>query len=280
MVIDFHAHLFPDEIADRAIQKLTALNHLQAFSDGTAAGLRASMRAAGVDLTVVLPVATTPQQVPHINDSAARLNQAGEGLFSFGCIHPDFSDWKQELDRIAALGLKGVKLHPAFQDTDLDDPRYLRILERAGALGLVAVTHTGMDVGMPGLARCTPQMARNALRQVGPVRLVLAHMGGWRCWEEAEELLTDTAAYLDTSFSLGRLTPLNPDVPPKVPLELLDQTRFLRMAEQFGAGRILFGSDSPWGSPAADLAWLRGLPMTEEVRTAILGENARRLLDE
>lgn len=280
MVIDFHAHLFPDEIADRAIQKLTALNHLQAFSDGTAAGLRASMRAAGVDLTVVLPVATTPQQVPHINDSAARLNQAGEGLFSFGCIHPDFSDWKQELDRIAALGLKGVKLHPAFQDTDLDDPRYLRILERAGALGLVAVTHTGMDVGMPGLARCTPQMARNALRQVGPVRLVLAHMGGWRCWEEAEELLADTAAYLDTSFSLGRLTPLNSDVPPKVPLELLDQTRFLRMAEQFGAGRILFGSDSPWGSPAADLAWLRGLPMTEEVRTAILGENARRLLDE
>lgn len=86
MVIDFHAHLFPDEIADRAIQKLTALNHLQAFSDGTAAGLRASMRAAGVDLTVVLPVATTPQQVPHINDSAARLNQAGRGSSPLGAF--------------------------------------------------------------------------------------------------------------------------------------------------------------------------------------------------
>ena len=105
-------------------------------------------------------------------------------MFSFGCIHPDYEDWKQELDRLAAANMRGVKIHPAYQQTDLDDPKYLRILERAGALGLIVVTHAGYDIGFPGCACCTPEKARSALRQVGPVKLVLAHMGGWRCWEQ------------------------------------------------------------------------------------------------
>ena len=46
--------------------------------------------------------------------------------FSFACIHPDYADWKQELDRIAARNMRGIKLHPAYQQTDLDDPKYLR----------------------------------------------------------------------------------------------------------------------------------------------------------
>ena len=98
-------------------------------------------------------------------------------MFSFGCIHPDYEDWKQELDRLAAANMRGVKIHPAYQKIDLDDPKYLRILERAGALGLIVVMHAGYDIGFPGYACCTPEKARSALRQVGPVKLVLALLG-------------------------------------------------------------------------------------------------------
>ena len=50
-------------------------------------------------------------------------------------------------------------------------------------------------------------MVRSALDQVGPMTLILAHMGGWRNWDQVEELLPDTSVYLDTSYSLGDLAP-------------------------------------------------------------------------
>ena len=131
MIIDIHTHTFPDRIAAPTLEKLQSLSHTLPFTDGTVDGLRASMEAAGVDRSLVLPVATSARQVVHVNDASARINdQAGEtGIYSFGCMHPDFDDWRGELGRIAALGMKGVKLHPVYQEVDLDDIRYLRILD-------------------------------------------------------------------------------------------------------------------------------------------------------
>lgn len=197
-------------------------------------------------------------------------------MFSFGCIHPDYEDWKQELDRLAAANMRGVKIHPAYQKIDLDDPKYLRILERAGALGLIVVMHAGYDIGFPGCACCTPEKARSALRQVGPVKLVLAHMGGWRCWEQVQELLADTSALLDTSFSLGSLTPRDEALP--LDRQMLSDETFVSLVRAFGAERILFGSDCHWGSPQNDLQHIRRLPLSGEEKAAILGGNAKRLL--
>ena len=206
MIIDMHTHTFPPKIAASTLEKLSAASHTRPFTDGTGEGLRASMAQAGVDVSVVLPVATAPRQVEHINDSAARVNEEfpETGVFSFGCMHPDFENWKDELARIDRLGLKGIKLHPVYQDVDFDDPRYLRLLCRAGELGLTVVTHAGLDVGFPGTVRCSPEMVRRAVSQVGPVKLVLAHMGGWRCWDSVRELLPETGPISTPAFPWGR----------------------------------------------------------------------------
>ncbi len=280
MIVDIHTHTFPDKIAPSTIEKLASMSHTRPYSDGTNAGLARSMAAAGVDRSVVLPVATNPEKVCSINDSAARMNQnySRSGIFSLGCIHPDFPDWKQELARIAALGLRGIKLHPVYQDVDLDDLRYLRILDRCGELGLVVLAHAGQDVGIPGKVRCSPELVLRALRQVGSIRIILAHMGGWRDWDQVEALLTGTDAYLDTSFSLGSLTPLGDGYYGPSDLGMMEEAQFLRMVQSFGAAHILFGSDSPWGGQAQDLARLRSLPLTAEELEAILGGNAQTLL--
>ena len=280
MIIDFHTHTFPDEVAPGAIAKLAAACHARPFTDGTLDALAASMAAAGVDRSIILPVATSPRQVPHINEAAARLNEArrAQGLFSFGCIHPDCPDWAPLLDEVQALGLRGIKIHPVYQRTDLDDPRYLRILERAGALGLVVVTHTGRDIGFPREEYCLPAKALRALRQVGPVKLVLSHMGGWRTWEDALELLSDTGVYVDTSASTGAIVPLDDGHYAPEELPLLGPEAFLGLVRAFGPHRVLFGTDSPWGGQREDLAWLRALPLRPEELEAILGGNALRLL--
>ena len=281
MIIDIHTHTFPDKIAAATLDKLKHLSHTIPFTDGTAAGLAASMARAGVDRSVVMPVATSPRQVPHVNDASARMNELGAqtGVLSFGCMHPDFDGWKEELARVRDLGLKGIKLHPQYQDTDFDDPRYLRILDRCGELGLVVLTHAGLDIGMPGKDNCSPEMVLRALRQTGPVKLVLAHMGGWRQWDRVEALLPGTGVYLDTSFSLGEITPLDDGHYRPGDLPLLDEAAFLRMVRRFGPDRILFGTDSPWDDQESALARLRALPLEKSELDAILGGNARKLLE-
>lgn len=280
MTIDFHTHTFPPRIAASTLQKLSAASHTRPFTDGTTDGLRASMDEAGVDLSVILPVATAPRQVEHINDSSAAIseNSRETGLFSFGCMHPDYEGWHSELARIKELGLKGIKLHPVYQGVDFDDPRTLRILDRAGELGLIVVTHAGLDVGFPGVVRCSPEMVRSAVRQVGPMKLVLAHMGGWRCWDKVLELLPELPVFIDTSFSTGKMTPVD-DHYSQDELLLLDSERFMALVRAFGPHRVLFGSDSPWSSQHESLQWLREQPLAPDELEAILGGNGKKLLN-
>ena len=259
MVIDIHTHTFPDKLAAPTIRKLQGACHTRAFTDATNAGLAASMAQAGIDCSVVLPVATNPHQVAHVNESAAQINARGRGtgIYSFGCIHPDCPDPRGELARIAALGLKGSKL---------------------GELGLVVLTHAGIDIGIPAPTYCDPEMVLRALEQVGPVTLILAHMGGWRQWDQVEALLPQSSVLLDTAFSYGDLTPLEGHPFSEDQLHMMEQEQFVRFVRKFGAQRLLFGTDSPWGDQSADVASIRALPLSPEERDAILGGNAQRLL--
>ena len=128
---------------------------------------------------------------------------------------------------------------------DIDDIRYLRILDRTAELGLFVLAHAGNDPGFPGVVNCSPAQILRAVRQIPGITFIAAHMGGWKNWE-------------DTS--------------------LLGEERFLQMVELFGAKRVLFGTDSPWSSQKTSLAWIQALPLEQEKKEAILGGNARKLL--
>ena len=289
MVIDIHTHTFPEKIAAKTVSALAAAAHLDPFTDATNPGLLSSMEQAGVDLSVVLPVATSPRQVEKVNDASAALNrQYGlpaakeEGrkgaLLSFGCMHPDHEDALQELVRMKELGLVGVKLHPAYQGVDLDDIRYLRIMEKAAELGMVVISHMGLDIGIPGAVHCTPRMCRHAQQEIGPFPFIAAHMGGWRNWEEVPEALADTEVYLDTAFSLGRYASNGDGYWSESDTQMLSAEQFMKIKEVFGAGRLLFGSDSPWGGQAESIRLLKELPLSEQELGQILGGNAAELL--
>lgn len=281
MIIDVHTHTFPERIAAAAVEKLQAASHTRAFTDGTQAALRASMARAGIDVSISLPVATAARQVPSINDAAIRMHQAWRetGVDSLGGMHPDFDGWEAELERLGAAGIRGVKLHPPYQQVDFDDERYLRILRKAAALGLPVLIHAGKDVGLPGALQATPDKVRRALDAAPDVTLILAHMGGWRCWEDAEKLLTGYPAYLDASFALGAMTPCGDGFYKTArDTAMLTDAGFMQLVRAFGAERVLFGSDCPWMDQRDYLARVTALPLTDEERAAILGGNAEKLL--
>ena len=277
MIIDFHAHVFPDELAPRAMARLQSTSHHACYTDGTADGLRKSMQQAGIDYSVVLPVVTNPEKAKRINDISI-ANKENNGLIYFGGIHPNTEYWYEELGRLAAAGVKGFKIHPVSQGVDIDDIRYLRILERAAELGLIVVMHAGDDPSFPGHARSNPEKTRNALLQVPNVTFVAAHMGGEWNWDRVEDQLADTCTYLDTSNSLGRREKID-NYHPDSHFELMNEEEFCHLVKVFGKERILFAADSPWGNQVTYVKQVAALPLDPETFDHIFYKNACRLLN-
>ena len=267
MMIDFHTHIFPDRIAPRTIEVLSAASNNSAHTDGTASGLASSMAEAGIDLSINQPVMTSPLQVHKVNESLYRNREAHKecGILSFAGIHPDLENFAEELRLCRDRGFAGIKLHPAYQRCDLDDPRFLRIIDCACSLGLIVLTHAGIDIGIPGHNYASVAMSLRVIEQVHPDKFVLAHMGGWDTWEDVSLYLAGAPVYFDTAFSIGRYG--------------MQPEQFFSLCRKHGTDRILFATDSPWSGQRSYVDTVGGLPFTKEERQAIFSENALRLLD-
>lgn len=261
MLIDFHTHCFPEAIAEKAIEKLSyASGGLQPYTNGTVEGLRSAMRAGGVDISVVLSIATNAHQQKKVNDFAAFINNERD-IFAFGSVFPGSEDSLEELERIKALGLKGVKLHPDYQGFQVDDPRWKPLYRKISSLGLITVFHAGFDYGFPPPYGGTPEKMATALSWFdSPV--VAAHWGGVSCSEAVLRHLCGKEIYLDISFGYSML--------PKYYAE--------KILETHGADKLLFGTDTPWHTAAMEQRLLNSLSICETDREAIYGGNAKKLL--
>lgn len=281
MIIDFHTHTFPENLAGRAISKLAASSRARNYLDGTAGALRASMEEAGVDYSVLLPVVTRTGQQEDINRNAIEVNRHSKetGLISFGGIHPENEDYREILRGLSENGVKGVKIHPVFQRVAIDDIRYLRIIECASENDMIVITHAGYDIGFPGEDFSSVRRIEKVLDIVKPRKMVLAHMGGWDCWEEVEERIVGRDVWLDTAFSLLPIEPAPGTVRGPEENPPLTGEQFLRMVRRHGADRILFGTDSPWSGQKESLSHLKGLSIPNEDLDKILGGNACELLN-
>ncbi len=280
MIIDFHTHTFPKKVSAGVVEKLAEASLSAHFTDGSAEDLAASMQRAGVDWSVNLPVMTYAGQVEKVNSSlmARQEELRRQGIITFGGIHPDYENYRRELKRLKDAGIPGIKVHPAYQGIDFDDPRYLRILDCASELGLAVVAHAGIDIGLHDHNYCSVPQILRVLREVRPARLVLAHMGGWACWDEVERDLAGAPVWLDTSFSIGPVTPLpGAERPPFRTMNLSDGD-FTRLARKHGTDRVLFATDSPWEDQADYIGRLERTPLTDAEKSAIFGDNAARLL--
>lgn len=275
MIIDFHTHLFPGNLAKKALDQL--VKNLRAYepesdpeapyTDATAAGLIASERAAGIDLSVVMPIATSTRPSETLNNFAAEIDKI-PGLRSFGSVHPKSPDALSELDRVCKMGLRGIKLHPEYQECYADSDETAAVVRHAAKLGLWVLFHAGTDVGMPPPVHGTPSRFARLRRAVPEANIILAHMGAFRLWEQAEREYRGLGFYVDTSFSLD-------DRPG-------DWESFARLIRILGTDHVLFGTDSPWADQTKSLrmtrSFLRGHGFTGDETSAILGGNAKRIL--
>ena len=259
-IIDFHAHIFPDAIAERALPQMAASGGITPVLDGKAASLIASMDAAGIDSAVIANIATKPTQFDSILAWSRTI--ASKRLIPFASVHPDDPELKEHVAAVAAAGFKGIKLHPYFQRFALDEPRLEPLYEAVDKAGLVLLVHCGFDIGFPRTRICDPARVRAVADNWPKLQLVAAHMGGWMDWDETERCI------------LGR--PIVMDV--AAIFDYLDADRIRRILLAHSPKHLVFGSDSPWFDQGKSLAHLRQLHLPVELEQAILYDNAARLL--
>ncbi len=280
MIIDFHTHTFPDAIAKKVIHDLSFKSNTKAFTDGTLSALLTSMQSSGIDYSVSLPVMTSPGQVEKINHSMIENKEAlfKQGIIAFGGMHPDYEDYKTELKYLQENGIPGIKLHPAYQNVDLDDIRMLRIIESASELGLIILIHAGIDIGLYDHNYSSVSHILKVIKDVQPEKFVLAHMGNWGCFDEVESDLAGAPVYLDTAFAIGAITP-NPQSKVKPILTSnLSNEQFTRIVRKHGTNKILFATDSPWEDQKDYIRRIKAMSLTDTEKNQILGENACKLL--
>ena len=249
MIIDAHAHIFPDRIASRAADGISSFYDIPVRFDGSVGQLLEINRRAGVDRAIVQSVATVPEQVHNINSFISEQVK----------LHPDFPDIAGETERIISLGLRGIKLHSDFQKFNIDDPKAFPIYEAAeGRLPIL------FHCGDARYDYSSPKRLYNVMKRFPKLTIIGAHLSGWTKWDEAAELFTGGVIYADLSSSLYALTP----------------EHAAELIRKIGTKRVMFGTDYPMWGADDELERFYRLPLTEEEREDILCRNALRLLGE
>jgi uncharacterized protein len=159
------------------------------------------------------------------NDAVLAAAEASEGRLAPFCRVDPHADPAGELERCLAAGARGVKLHPRAERFDLRHPGVAAVLAVATERRLPVIVHSGLGI---------PSLGRDALtlgERYPEAPLVLAHVGVtdlawiWRRLDDHPHLFFDTAWW-------------NP----------ADHLALFALAPP---GRILLGSDAPYGTPAA-----------------------------
>ncbi len=259
MIIDLHTHAFPDALAARAIARLE-VEDCKANHDGTVSGLLRSMDAAGIERSVICSIATKPGQFEPILKWS--LSVASERLVPFASIHPADPDIVAHVRAVKDSGLKGLKIHPYYQDFDLTEDALNPFYEEVTAAGLIVIAHTGFDMAFPRDRRASPEKTLAVITRFPELRFVATHLGGWQDWAAVERFLIGKPVMMDLSLAL----------------EYLPEEVARRMILRHSANHLLFGSDSPWGEPSEALQLLRALKLDEGLMRKILAENAVQML--
>lgn len=259
-VFDVHVHLHKGEESRAAYLKST--ERLGAQLGGFAAMWFGGANQAQAGNPRAVRIANDT----HLKNAKNTANNA-PGMIPVVTVHPyDGAAAIRELERVAALGAKILKIHPHTQRFDAADPRVLALVKRAGALKMIVLMDNASIV--PGDCE---KLFNLALAAPG-TRFIFAHAGAlnFRFWNILPLARTADGLFAENIyFDISGTSVLAADSP-------LEE-EFVWTLRGIGIDYILFGSDYPQMSVAASLEALDKLGLTEEEKRKIRYGNAQKL---
>jgi uncharacterized protein len=259
MIIDAHAHVWPDHIAAQVVAGKPA--GLTPVADGTVSGLLRTMDDSSIDLACALGIANVARTVARTNEFMGSLDRSR--LVPFGTVHPDLPPGVN-LKCLSDNGITAVKFHPNFQQASLMDPRVVELMAALAEHGIVVLTHAGAGDDAAATERGAPSHIAALVKAVPTLTLIACHFGGYHLLDDAEKVVVGERVVLETSW------------PPTV--GALAGGRIRRLIEAHGGHRVVFGSDWPMAHPAAEIEAVRSWGLDAADEAAVLGGNLARLL--
>lgn len=257
-IIDFHCHVFPGTVAQKATDNVGRYYGLAMHGNGTAANLVRNAKGINVKSFLVHSSATKAAQVESVNNFIAGYVKNNNMFIGFGSMHKEYEHIEEEMKRMKSIGLSGLKLHPDFQGFVIDEQDMLKIYEIAEYFNMPLLFHVGDE----NTDASSPKRLSKILDIFPKLRVVAAHMGGYSAWDEAIDCLYGKNLYFDTSSTMH-----------KVPYE-----RMREMIYMHGADKILFGSDYPIQTTPEAYEDILKLRLPDEDMEKILHKNAEKFL--
>ena len=254
---DSHTHIFPEKIAEKAVDFLENYYHHRWPGNGMEDDLLKAMDAAGVEMSLIFSCATRAEQVVPANDFLIRVQNAHPDRFiTFGTLHPDYENNAGELKRIMENGLKGVKFHPDFQHIYINEPKMICLYGLlAGRLPVM------MHMGDRRTDFSSPWRLAEVLDAFPELQVIAAHFGGYSEWDEVKKHLVGKNVWFDTSSTFWELP--------------AEKAREIALAH--GVDKILFGSDYPASLPKEAIADVLTMGLDAEDNEKIFHLNAEKL---
>jgi hypothetical protein len=209
-----------------------------------------------------------PESIRASNDALIALAAKRPGMVPVATVHPyDGQAALTELDRVAAAGVKVLKIHPHTQRFDASDARVLTLVKRAGELDVVVLMDNANI--LPGDSEKLFNLALAAPN----TKFIFAHLGGlnFRFWNilkaaRTAEGLFGNNIYFDISATVALIA--------DSPVE----EEFVWTIRNVGVDHVLMGSDYPQYSLERNMSALDRLSLSEVEKSKIRSENARALL--
>ena len=257
-IIDFHTHIYPEKIAQKAVESVGEFYGIGMDGKGTAKDLLKEGKESGVTDYIVHSVALTASRVEAINDYIASECKTHKEFHGFGTMHADFENKIEEIERARKMGLLGVKIHPDTQLFNMDDRRMFELYDYLRQEDIPLLIHCGdyrYDYSHP-------RRLKKLLREFPGLTVIGAHFGGWSMCDLAYEYLAKENCYVDTSSSFW----------------MLGMKRAKELIRLYGAERVVFGSDFPMWSVSEELERFHSMELTDEENSLILYKNAEKIL--
>ncbi|MBU4185508.1 MAG: amidohydrolase family protein [Proteobacteria bacterium] len=278
MIIDFHTHVFPEEIREdreKYFPYEPAFKLLYSSPESKLAGAKEivdSMDIEGVDKSVVLgfPWRSSDLSKRHNDYILEAIDRFPERLVGFCCIDPFNEEAVHEVVRCLEGGLSGIG-EIAFYQSGIDEASQEKLkplMEICEDKNLPVLIHTNEPVGhfYSGKTPNTLEQIYGLVRKFSNNKIVLAHWGGGMFFfnllkKEVREYLKNV--YFDTAAS-----------------PFLYYPQIYQIAVRIvGQNKILFGSDFPLLKPAQYFEEFKKAGLSKDEIESICGNNAARLLN-
>lgn len=257
-----HAHIFPEFVR----------------KDGTIAVLRQVMQENSIEKCICFaPFYEYFSDAFSPNDWLAEQLASDNSLFGFGVINFHGSDIADQVQHIADLGFKGIKLHPAFQKVKIDGPECCQVYDKAQELNLFISFHTGIH--WHRISDYNMLLYDEVAYRYPKLRFSMEHMGGYCFFSEALAVMLNNqrSKYAPRVFA-GITSVFDREM--NKPWFLSDQ-QIKDLLWQMGEDSSIFGLDFPFNSSAKihdAIEHIINMDIPESAKNAILGGNLERIL--